>query len=196
MRLQARHKFIVGAIAAAGVALAGGVLSRADAGRAAADIASSSATAKATTAVQKGPVTGLPLPRFVSLKSGHVRVRRGPSTRYKVDWAFTLRGLPVEIIAEYGNWRKIRDAQGAEGWVHKALLSGRRTALVTPWDKGAAVALRARPGGAVIARLRGGVVSRLESCGGRWCAVRAGGYRGFIAQDMLWGVYPGERYER
>lgn len=196
MRLQARHKLIVGAIAAAGVVLAGGLLSRADAGRAPADMSSATVNAQATTAFQKGPVTGLPLPRFVSLKSSHVRVRRGPSTRYRVDWEFTMRGLPVEIIAEYGNWRKIRDAQGAEGWVHKALLSGRRTALVAPWDKDATVALRAEPNGAVIARLRGGVVSTLESCGGRWCAVRAGGYKGYIAQDTLWGVYPGERYER
>lgn len=180
-------------ILAAAVAV-GGFLPRADAGRGPEAVAASAANADVMS--QKGPVTGLPLPRFVSLKSNHVRVRRGPSTRYRVDWEFTMRGLPVEIIAEYGNWRKIRDAQGAEGWVHKALLSGRRTALVTPWDKSATIALRAKPNGAVIAWLRSGVISTLETCGGRWCAVRAGGYRGYIAQEALWGVYPGETVGR
>ena len=79
--------------------------------------------------------TGLPLPRFVSLKSDDVNVRRGPGQEYDVAFTFVRAGLPVEITQEFDNWRKIRNSEGAEGWVFHSLLSGKRTALVAPWDK-------------------------------------------------------------
>ena len=85
--------------------------------------------------VRRGP-SGLPLPRFVSLKSGRVNSRIGPGVNYSVDWLYLKPGLPMEIIQEYDNWRRVRDADGAEGWVNQSLLSGRRTAIAAPWQKG------------------------------------------------------------
>ena len=83
----------------------------------------------------RGP-SGLPLPRFVSLKSGRVNSRIGPGLNYSVDWLYLKPGLPMEIIQEYDNWRRVRDADGAEGWINQSLLSGRRTAIAAPWQKG------------------------------------------------------------
>ena len=82
-----------------------------------------------------GP-SGLPLPRFVSLKSGRVNSRIGPGVNYAVDWMYLKPGLPMEIIQEYDNWRRVRDPDGAEGWINQSLLSGRRTAIAAPWQKG------------------------------------------------------------
>ena len=91
--------------------------------------------AEQATDVRRGP-SGLPLPRFVSLKSGRVNSRIGPGVDYSVDWLYLKPGLPMEIIQEYDNWRRVRDADGAEGWVNQSLLSGRRTAIAAPWQKG------------------------------------------------------------
>src|SRR5919204_606278 len=74
--------------------------------------------------------SGLPLPRFASLRSDEVNVRTGPGTRYPVDWVFKRKGMPVEIVAEFENWRKIRDWQGASGWVHQSLLTGKRSFII------------------------------------------------------------------
>ena len=83
----------------------------------------------------RGPVTNLPVPRYVSLKSDHVNVRAGPTKDNDVAWVYTRSGLPVEITAEFENWRRVRDSEGAEGWVYHSLLSGRRTAVVTMKNK-------------------------------------------------------------
>ena len=141
---------------------------------------------------QSGP-TGLPLPRFVSLKAEKVNVRRGPSSEHPVSWVFKRKGLPVEIVAEFENWRRIRDSDGEEGWILQNMLSGKRTAMVAPWRNGQTMPLLAdAAGGSVIAKISAGVVSDVESCTGEWCLVTAGGYEGWIEQAMLWGVYPGE----
>src|ERR1700712_4043947 len=89
-------------------------------------------------AEEKGPpgTTGLPVPRFVSLKSDKVNVRAGPAKEQEVAWVYSRSALPVEVTAEFENWRRIRDWEGAEGWVYHSLLSGRRTALVSPQSKG------------------------------------------------------------
>lgn len=150
-------------------------------------------------AVQQRGASGLPLPRFVSLKSGRVNVRVGPSQDHAVEWVFGKAGLPVEIIAEFGNWRRIRDYEGAEGWVYHSLLSGKRTALIAPWSSADNVqrpvlpmrrdaADESRP----TAMVEHGALVRVEECAGNWCEVRAGKARGHVRQDMLWGVYPGE----
>ena len=140
--------------------------------------------------------SGLPLPRFVSLKSRKVRVRRGPSTQYRVAWVYTARGLPVEIVAEFEHWRRIRDADGEEGWVERSLLSGWRTAMVAPWSKGGKFMLRQAPSGSgsPVAEVRGGVIGRVVSCNGQWCRLKIGDYEGWIEQPVLWGVYRGEVY--
>src|SRR4051794_28540315 len=145
-------------------------------------------TGKASTAL--GP-SGLPLPRFVSLKAERVNVRRGPSNDHDVAWVFQRKGLPVEIIAEFDNWRRIRDSDGAEGWVYQSMLSGKRMALVAPWRKEGMLLLYAQSdaAGGLVAELQPGVVAPVEKCNGRWCDIAAGGYEGWIDQRMLWGVY-------
>ena len=143
-----------------------------------------------------GP-SGLPVPRFVSLKRDKVNVRRGPSTSHKVSWVFTKRGYPVEIIAESDHWRRIRDAEGEEGWVFHSLLSGGRTAVVSPWRKGDAEPLLNQPSaqGTRVVTLESGVLGSVRRCTGNWCQIDAGGYSGWLKQDKLWGVYPGEQIE-
>lgn len=146
--------------------------------------------------------SGLPVPRFVSLKSDRVNVRKGPGTDYPVAWIFEKVGLPVEIVKEFENWRQVRDSEGTEGWVLANLLSGRRTVLVTPWEvkspAGAAVpkptALHdgASDGSGVAALLAPGVMGSVLSCDGNWCQVSIASQRGYIAQGRLWGVYKGE----
>jgi SH3-like domain-containing protein len=143
-----------------------------------------------------GP-SGLPLPRFVSLKADKVNVRRGPSSEHKVSWVFQRKGLPVEIIAEFDNWRRIRDSDGEEGWVYQSMLSGRRMAVVAPWRKDENVTMRNGPArdAAPVAEMKAGVVATVEDCDGEWCSIDAAGYDGYVAQTMLWGVYPGEKVD-
>jgi SH3-like domain-containing protein len=145
--------------------------------------------------------TGLPLPRFVSLKADRVQIRQGPGTDHKVLWVFSRVGLPVEVIQEFENWRQVRDQDGSVGWVAHTLLSARRTAVVLAWatgeQKGDApktVALRreASASSATVALLEPGVVCDIRTCDGQWCQISVGDYRGFIEQDKLWGVYPNE----
>ena len=142
----------------------------------------------------RGPVTNLPLPRFVSMRADSANARRGPSLDQRVDWEFVRRGLPLEVTAEYGNWRRVRDADGALGWVHHTLLSGVRTALVLGT---APVPLRAEPteAAAVRAMVEPGVVGRLEACSGAWCEIAAGGVEGWLPRGAIWGVGPDEEIE-
>jgi SH3-like domain-containing protein len=141
--------------------------------------------------------TGLPLPRFVSLKSNSVNVRRGPGQDYELAFTFVRAGLPVEITQEFDNWRKIRDSDGAEGWVFHSLLSGQRTALVAPWEpRGQFAAHRSADGSAgIVAYLQPRVVAGVQQCTGAWCLVAGEGYQGWIEQEKLWGVYPGEQFK-
>jgi SH3-like domain-containing protein len=138
-----------------------------------------------------GSETKLPIPRFVSLRSGEVNLRTGPGTNYPVDWVFVRRGLPVEIIAEFDVWRKIRDWQGTVGWVHQSMLDGRRAARITGADR----ELRREPAedAAVVARVAPGVIGRLLECEASWCELDAEGYRGWLKRDEFWGVYPDEK---
>ena len=148
-------------------------------------------------AVAIGTTSGLPVPRFVSLKSDHVNVRGGPTKDNEVSWIFTRSGLPVEITAEFENWRRIRDSEGAEGWVYHSLLSGRRTAVVTTKsrDEFALLHDRADSTSAVAARLESGVVANVRKCASSWCRISGNGFDGWIEQERLWGVYPDERVE-
>ncbi|MGA7545728.1 MAG: SH3 domain-containing protein [Methyloceanibacter sp.] len=139
--------------------------------------------------------SGLPVPRFVSLKSDRVNVRKGPNTDQAIVWVFNRAGLPVEVIAESENWRRVRDSEGADGWVFHSLLSGRRTVLVAPWSKDhASVPLYASEStnGKVVAQLEAGVLGNVLSCDGEWCELSIDDYSGYVQQDQLWGVYRGE----
>lgn len=139
--------------------------------------------------------SGLQVPRFVSLKSNRVNVRKGPSTEHAVAWVFSRAGLPVEVIAEFENWRQIRDSEGSEGWVFHALLSGRRTALVMPWTKkpqSIALLDSASAGSDPVAQLEPGVLGSVHKCNGTWCNFTVGNYTGWIEQERLWGVYRSE----
>lgn len=144
-----------------------------------------------------GTASGLPVPRFVSLKSDHVNVRGGPTKDHDVSWVYTRAGLPVEITAEFENWRRVRDSEGAEGWVYHSLLTGRRTAVVTLKSKEELAALHdsADAASAVAARLQMGVVASVKRCNGNWCRIAGNGFDGWIEQQRLWGVYPGEKIE-
>ncbi len=153
------------------------------------------AAADTTGAVATGP-SGLPLPRFVSLRSGRVNSRIGPSLSYPVDWMYLKSGLPMEIVQEFDNWRKIRDVDGAEGWVNQALLSSRRTAITAPWQRGKEVKFsllkEPRKDAGAVAYLEPGVVGTIKSCDGEWCEMSFAGRTGFIQQKEVWGAYPGE----
>ncbi|MEM7463970.1 MAG: SH3 domain-containing protein [Pseudomonadota bacterium] len=147
-------------------------------------------------ALTTGP-SGLPLPRYVSLKSERVNMRIGPGQAYQVQWLYVKRGLPMEIIQEYDNWRKVRDPEGNEGWVLHSLLSGQRTAIVAPWSGNKKlVSMRRDPDNSapLSARLEPGVVVAVDECADGWCKLSAEGVAGFVDQKLLWGVYPGENF--
>ncbi|MEG9883315.1 MAG: SH3 domain-containing protein [Hyphomicrobiales bacterium] len=139
------------------------------------------------------------IPRFASLKANRVNMRRGPGTGYPVSWIFLRKGLPVEIIAEYGHWRRVRGSEGKEGWVYYSLLTNRRTALVMPWQrgKGRLLALLSEPANnaSIIARLEAGVIGELLKCAEKWCKIAVLDYKGWVPRDMLWGVYPDEEID-
>jgi len=160
-------------------------------------LVTSAAAATAAAQVPTGSVSGLPVPRFVSLKADKVKVRQGPNLDQDVRWIYTRAGMPVEITAEFDNWRRIRDWEGAEGWVYHSLLSGKRTAVVVPTLKGDLVPLYRSPDpkAAVSAELQGGVVGALKSCTGSWCEFAGKGFDGWIKQERLWGAYPNEKVE-
>jgi SH3-like domain-containing protein len=141
--------------------------------------------------------SGLPLPRFVSLKSARVNMRVGPGRDYMVDWMYMRRGLPVEVIQEYDTWRKVRDSEGNEGWVLHSLLSGERMAIVAPWQEGGEmIELRDEPlaNARVVAHLEPGVIAPVHACQAGWCELDVAGAHGFVSQKQVWGVYPDETF--
>jgi len=144
-----------------------------------------------------GSATGLPLPRYASLKTDRVNLREGPSKDHPTKWVFQRAGLPVEITAEFETWRKVRDSEGAEGWVLHSLLSGRRTGIVGVGKAGKTYKIyaQAREGGDVAATLESGVIANVRSCDGAWCLIFGDGYKGYIEQVALWGVYPDEKLQ-
>ncbi|MGE3247083.1 MAG: SH3 domain-containing protein [Beijerinckiaceae bacterium] len=158
----------------------------------------SPAAAQKVMSEQRGVATNLPIPRYVSLKSGTVNMRRGPAREHAAVWTYKMAGLPVEITGEFENWRKIRDWEGSEGWVLHTLLSGRRTAMVAPWQKKGVLELRKSPDASatLVARLGPGVYGKVRSCDRSWCrftgTIGGKNFDGYIPQKQLWGVYPDE----
>jgi len=137
--------------------------------------------------------SGLPLPRFASLRSSDVNMRTGPGTRYPIEWVLKHQGLPVEIVAEYEIWRRVRDSDGSLGWVHKSALSGKRMALITGSmhdmhknndDKSE-----------VVAHLEMGTTGQVMSCAKDWCKVKFSGIKGYLRKTDFWGAYPNEVFD-
>ncbi|WP_245999402.1 SH3 domain-containing protein [Paracoccus methylarcula] len=142
------------------------------------------------TTQQRGPVTNLPIPRYVSLKGSEGNARRGPSLSHRIDWVFRHAGMPLRVVAEFGHWRRVEDKDGAGGWVHYALLSGVRTAIVIQ-DM---AELRTRPDAEadIVARAESGAIVRLGECNPGWCKISGGGERGWVPKTSIWGVDPDE----
>jgi len=140
-----------------------------------------------------GAVTGLPIPRFVCLRSDDVNMRAGPGDRYPVLWQYKRRDLPVKIEREFDVWRLVEDMEGVKGWVNQALLTGHRTFVITSTDP-ATLRDSASDDGATVAVLKPGVVGRILSCdaGAAWCRVQAADYRGFLPRTVFWGTSNGE----
>jgi len=141
----------------------------------------------------RGPVTNLPMPRYVSLKASEGNARRGPSLSHRIDWVFRHRDMPLKVTAEFGHWRRVEDRDGAGGWVHYSLISGVRTVVINA--ESADLRARDSAGAPVLARAMAGVIARLEQCGPDWCKINAGGQRGWVEKSALWGVDPNELVE-
>ena len=177
-----RHRAWIGVAAAFGLVLLAG-------------IEGSAAEDNVKQAAVDAGKAALPVPRFVSLKSDKVNVRKGPSTDQSIVWVFSRAGLPVEVIAESDNWRRVRDSEGADGCVFHSLLSARRTVLVTPWSKGeerVPLYNSNSTSSRAVAELQSGVLGSVLDCDGEWCRVSVDDYSGYVQQDKLWGVYRGE----
>lgn len=158
------------------------------------------ASKEAAPVPEKGPAA-LKVLRYGSLKSDRVYLRQGPGTDYPIAWVFQRAGLPVEVIGEFQAWRQVRDAGGSVGWVHNSLLSGRRTALVLPWEvkdgqtQVPVATLRDddHDKARALAQVEAGVLASIISCDKSWCRVSIGDHRGYIEQGKLWGTYLNER---
>lgn len=139
--------------------------------------------------------TGLPLPRYVSLRAAEVNLRTGPGVQYPVEWIFQRESLPVEIIKEYRTWRLVRDWEGTQGWMHQSMLSGKRTFLVTGKDR----TVRAEPDAKsrAVAIVQHGIIGEITSCPAAtgWCKVRIKGIEGWLRRVEFWGVYRNETFE-
>jgi SH3-like domain-containing protein len=140
----------------------------------------------------KGSASGLPLPRFVALRSDEVNLRSGPGTRYPIEWVYKRRELPMEITREFEVWRLVQDSDGIKGWVHQATLTGRRSFIVTGGD--ATLRHDAQDTATPVAILKPGVIGHIRACtaGSDWCQMQVGDYRGYLKRSQFWGTLAGE----
>lgn len=164
----------------------------------AAGLARATAAPQAMPEREPGQSTGLPVPRFVSLKSGRANVRRGPGTDFPIDWVYRKSGVPLEVIAESSNWRRIRDHEGDGGWIWHTMLAGERSAIVAGTAAGGEpAALLSLPDvtSEIVAYAEKGLVARVDTCKAGWCHIEVRGYDGWLPQTLLWGVYSGEEFE-
>lgn len=196
MNRQDRMTRFFAAAALAGTLLAGGAVAAQQADTATGTVQGvedAAAPPKRAHDPARGAVTDLPLPRYVTLKSNEGNARRGPGLAHRIDWVFTRAGMPLKITAEFENWRRIEDAEGAGGWIHYSLLSGTRSVLVTE-DM---VEFHAAPqaDSSVLVQAERGVVARLLQCEAQWCRISADGVRGWVRKRSIWGVETGEILE-
>jgi SH3-like domain-containing protein len=142
---------------------------------------------------RKGAVTGLPIPRYVTLKGGEGNARRGPGLTHRIDWVFTTAGTPLRVTAEYDTWRRVEDFEGMGGWIHFTLLSGVRGIIVTKDmaefhvlpDTASPVAFQAEAG----------ALAKIMTCSLDWCRVKVDGEKGWALKSDFWGVDPDEVIE-
>jgi SH3-like domain-containing protein len=146
------------------------------------------------TAQTVGESTGLKIPRFVSIRGDQAFARAGPGTRYPIKWVYQSQNLPVEIIQEFDTWRKIRDVDGEEGWVHQSLLSGKRFAIINSEDN-RIMHKTASEDSRPIALLEPSLIVSVIQCKNDWCRIAKKGFSGWIPLKSLWGVYEGEQIE-
>lgn len=137
--------------------------------------------------------SGQPLPRFVSLRSDEARMRAGPGDQYPIEWVYRRQGLPVEVVAEFEHWRRVRAPDRTEGWMHRALLANQRTIVI----QGEIRTVHAEPAtwAPAVARLEPGVIVNVKTCDLEWCNVSVAGREGWLRKVEGWGVYPEERIE-
>ncbi len=142
-------------------------------------------------AVHSG-ASGLPIPRFVSLSSDTVNMRAGPGVRYPIIWVYRRKGIPLMVMAEFEYWRKVRDGEGTEGWMHATLLRGRRMALL----RGGMSELRPSPEATapVVLRAQAGVIGQLVACGGPWCQIILNDMRVWLPRTNIFGALPNEEF--
>ena len=138
--------------------------------------------------------SGLPVPRFASLKPEEVNVRTGPGTRYPIQWVYHRAGMPVEVVEEYDLWRKIRDVEGTSGWVHKTMLEGKRSVIIKG-KEAHIVRIEPEPKAKPILKAEPMVAARLMECQPEWCRIQISGRKGWIEKQYLWGVYADEIIE-
>ena len=138
--------------------------------------------------------SGLPIPRFVSLKNAETNVRTGPGTRYPIHWVYRREGMPVEVIEEYDLWRKIRDAEGTAGWVHKAMLEGKRNAMIIGKEP-QMVRIDSNSKSKAILKAEPNVIVQMLECEPEWCRMQISGRKGWIEKKNLWGVYKKEIFD-
>jgi len=135
----------------------------------------------------------LKVPRFVSLRFATVNLRAGPGTQYPINWVYKRRGMPVEVIRDLDNWRRVRDRWGTVGWIHVSNLSGKRTALIDRQTR----TLRRKPDDAAapVARAQAGVIAEVRACAKDWCRIRTAGRTGWVRRTSIWGVYKTEEID-
>lgn len=134
--------------------------------------------------------SGLPVPRFVSLRAPKVNMRTGPGVRYPIDWVYSRSGLPLEVVDEFETWRRVRDWEGSLGWMHQSMLSGERTAMIV--DKQRLLRREPEAGASGLALVEAGVIGRLTGCDGAWCRIEIKGFDGWLRRDEIFGADPGD----
>lgn len=139
----------------------------------------------------------LSVPRFVSLKHSNTNARKGPGRQYPIEWSYKRKQLPIEIILEYADWRKVRDSKGDESWMHKSQLSGKRTAIVTANDGGqyTLVYRKRKLDSNILARLQKNAIVHIAECESKMCLINYADYTGWVKRNSLWGIYRDERID-
>lgn len=123
-------------------------------------------------------------PRYASLKKTEVNVRSGPGNQYPILWIYVRAGYPVQLLAKYDNYYKLRDVEGEEGWVYMGMVSKRLTGLVGGKEP-LSLYKKPEPDARVVARLSPGVIVELDECENGFCRVEVEGYKGYVAKARL-----------